>query len=517
MPPIFTPPPAVPAIIELRQPAYGAQPVIASSHGYRYTITGNTLLSPATLTKALAAATDPKAALSALLHAYYDRGYVLVGATAQTSGHDVTISIIEGLFTEVNGDDVSQFFSGLTYRPGIKRATLLRDQVMASAYAARSGHTLNLNIAPAENPGGSTLTVNETPIADYFPLSGNVNFGNYGNRYTSGYVVGTGLTANLTHGVQISGNFMQGLPDLRQESKGSNYYENGIGASIVTPYGIYGANASWTHFRLGDITYPLNPDGNVFSYAITGLQLLYADTATRVSLNESFTRVKYEETVFNGFYTLLKQQYNYLSFGPAVSRNLTLAGQPGSLTASATFNLGISAANGTLVDNQPGVPTSHFRYGDLSFSYQQTLPHQVQATLSGQAQISADTLPSQQQWVLGGLNNLSAWEPGVISGDSGYVTRLEFDAPPLTRLKSSATLGAFIEVGGATLRTPASGSPPWQTLSDAGLTLKLTLPYQFSATAVAAVRVADNGFDAAAHRNLELNKINCLFVVQKVF
>ena len=516
--PIFTPPQPAPPIIEYAQPKFGAEPVFVTSHGYKYVVTGNTLLPPKRLENALAAAATPKDALAALFKIYQDSGYPLVAITGQPVGQTVTISVFQGVLTEVNtAPGLKPYFSGLEGRETVKKSDIIRSQILASSYADRSGQQMEVNLAPGSNPDSSVMTVSETKKPNYFPLSGALTFGNYGSRYSSGYVTGANVAANLTHGAQITANFTQGLPGLRRVSLGSNYYQNGVGTSIITPYGIYGASASWTHYRLGKATAPLNPDGNVFSYQINGSQLLYADDATRSSVTEAFYRVDNHETAFNGYYTLLNQRYNYLSLGANINRGVTVGGRSGNLNAGLTFNLGISGASGSLVDHKRGVPTSHFRYTDATFAYQQSLPYGLQTNITGQAQLAADTLPSQQQWVLGGLGNLSAWEPGVIAADSGYTARLELDAPPLQRYGSSAVLGSFIETGATTLRTPAHGTAPWQTLADVGLNLKLQLPYQFSTTAMTALPIESSGFNAVGRTDLKLNRLDAFFVVQKGF
>lgn len=515
---VFTPPPQTPPIIEYAQPKYGSVPIAVDNDGYHYIVTGNTLLPPILIERTLATTATPKDALASLLKLYQNKGYPLVALTGNVVGKTINIAVFQGMLTEVQTPPaLAPFFRGLSDHETIQKNDLLRDQIRASSYADRSGKNLEVNLSPASNPGGSALTVTALKQPDYFPLSGSLTFGNYGSRYSSGYVTGGNVAANLTHGIQITANFLQGLPGLRQASLGSNYYQNGAGASIVTPYGIYGVTTSWTHYRLGKATYPLNPDGNVFSYQINGMQLLYVDDATRASVTEAFNRVYYHETALNDFYTLLNQQYNYLSLGTNINHGLTIDGLPGNLNAAIVFNLGASGASGTLVDGKPGAPTSHFRYTNGTLSYQQNLPYGLQATLTGQAQIAADTLPSQQQWVLGGLGNLPAWEPGVISGDSGYTGRIELDAPALQRFNTTALLGAFLDVGGSTFRTPAAGTSPWQTLSDVGLSLKLQLPYQFSATAMTALPIENNGFNVVGRRDLHTNRLDAFFVVQKGF
>jgi hemolysin activation/secretion protein len=515
---IFSPPPATPSVIELPLPRFGATPTRIASHGYRYVVAGNTLLPDLVIQKVLAKASSPKIAVNTLLKAYHARGYTLVAVTGQVKGKTVSIDVYEGLINSfVAPNAIKRFFPGITERQNLRNATLVRDQILSDTYAQRSGKTLRVNLSPGTNPGSSALTISESKKADYFPISGALTFGNYGSRYASGYVAGAQLAANLTHGIQITGNFTQGLAGLRPVSYGSSYYQDGVGASVATPYGLYGFNTSWTHYRLGQSTYPLYPDGNVFTYAFTGSQLMFANTSTRFTLNESLTHVRYRETLLNGFYTLLNQHYNYISGGAAVDRSMSLLGRTGDISGSLTLNIGISPESGTLLDNARGIPTSHFRYTDFSAGYKQALPYGFQTNLTGQAQWSVSTLPSQQQWVLGGLGTLSAWEPGVETGDSGYLARLELDAPSFKRLGSDAQFGLFLETGGVALANPSPGTPPWQTLSDVGVSLRLKLPLGFSVTTMAATPIHTSAYNRSTRANLKVNRINAFFVVQKGF
>jgi hemolysin activation/secretion protein len=422
------------------------------------------------------------------------------------------------MVTEVHAPPgVRSFFSGVGSRENIKKSDLIRDQILAGSYAARSGNDLRINLSPAPNPQGSTLSIDQSRKKDYFPISGVATFGNYGSRYASGYVVGTQIMGDIGHGIQITADGTKGIPGFRRISLGSTYYQAGAGVSIVTPYGIYAFSANRTHYRLGKATYPLYPDGTVFSYDFTGTQLIFANTGTRFAVNEGVHHVQYRESVFDGYYTLLDQHYNYLSIGTTLSHGITLDGRAGTLNGGVTFNLGISPASGTLFDNVPGVPTSHFRYTVANFSYEQAMPHGTRLSVSLQGQWSPSTLPSQQQWVLGGFGNLAAWEPGTIVGDSGYVGKLQFDSPTLIRFHSSGRLGLFLEDGAASYASPSRGTPPWQSLTDAGVSLNLQLPYKFSAQVMAALPIASRGFYGNAKHNLALNRLNAFFVIQKGF
>lgn len=515
--PIFTPPNRPPAAIILPAPKYGTTPETIIGQDRTYIVTGNTLLPPRVVTAALSKAKTPSDAVDALLAAYRHRGYLLVAITARPEGQKLYVSVIQGMITDVQGHrGVRAFFKNAKERENLKKRSLIRDNILASSYAERSGHSLRLNISPASNPGGAVLDLQQTRKDGYFPVSGGVNFGNYGSRYSSGYVYGGSIVGNLGHGIQLSTNFTKGLPGLRRISLGSVYYQVGGGGSIVTPYGIYGFDVSRSHYELGKATKPLSPAGNSLTYEFTGEQLPYASESTRWSINEGFHHAKYLETVYN-YYKLLSQRYNYVSIGTNISRGITLGHLPGVISGGATFNLGISPRVGTLYDGRLGLPTSHFRYIDFNTGYNQGLPKNFSLAFSIQGQWSAQTLPSQQQWTLGGLGNMAAWEPSVVVGDSGYVSKLEIYGPDISRLHSHAKLGAFIETGGVTYRAATHGECPWNSLTDAGVDLTVQLPYQFSAHAMAAFPVWRRGFTEAGKRNLSVNRLDAFFVVQKGF
>lgn len=514
----FTPPPSTPTVVEVAPPRYGAQPITIESHGYHYTVTGNTLLPPEAIEKLLAAAATPKDALAAAQDAYYQRGYHLVAITGEVHGKAVRVTVFQGTITEIKTPDaLGWFFPGLEGRNDILSNELVKDQILAGAYAARSGQQVNVNVEPAPNPAGTAIVITEPPIPDYSPVTGTLTFGNYGNRFTGGYQAGGAAVANLTHGLQLTTSYIQGLPWLDEKSRGSFYSQPGAGISSVTPWGIYGFSATGTHFREGNVTAPLFPVGNILSYSLNGTQLLYADTAARFSTTEALNRTTFSETVLDDAFTILQQRYNWVALGSTYSRTVTLGGQPGNITGGMNVNLGVSTPSGTLFDNIPGVPTPHFRYLTGTAAYQQHLPRGFQLDLTGQGQWAFNTLPVEQQWTLGGFGNLSAWQPAVTVGDSGYLARLEFSAGSPVLYHSEARLGLFFETGGAKLTTPPQGAATWQTLSDIGLSLRLTLPYNLSVTAMAALPIENNGFTGVAKTSLDLNRVYAFFVVQKRF
>ncbi|MFZ1991062.1 MAG: ShlB/FhaC/HecB family hemolysin secretion/activation protein [Alphaproteobacteria bacterium] len=507
-------------VVEYNPPDYGAVPIAVQSHAYHYIVTGNTLIPPLEITRALVAATTPKSAIAALMNEYKHRDYPLAGITGDVDvdGKTVRIFVFEGMITEVKAPKgMGWFFHGLSWRKDLHSREITRKQLLANAAAARAGKTLEVNISPSTNPGGSTLSVRTSPVADYSPLTASLSFGNYGSRYASGYIAGADAALNLAHGVQVTADYMKGLSGLTEISRGSRYSQAGFGASVVTPYGIYGITASFISFRLGDATFPLNPSGNVDTFQLSGTQLVYADDATRVWLSEAISDVNYKENVFDGAFTLIDQPYDYLSLRSSVEHSLTVDGLAAKVSGAVAVNLGISGTEGTLASDQPGLPTPQFRYADFTLGYHQDLPLGLDMDLTSAVRWTEDTLPVQQQWVLGGMGNLTAWEPGVVAADRGYNGRVQINAPAIKQFDSSAQFGVFLETGGASFAARAPGTPSWQALSDAGLSLKLELPYKLSATALAAWPIEQSGFNAIGRSNLDLNRIDAFFLVRKGF
>ena len=89
------------------------------------------------------------------------------------------------------------------------------------------------------------------------------------------------------------------------------------------------------------------------------------------------------------------------------------------------------------------------------------------------AQISDDTLPEQQQWVVGGIGNVESYLPGVASGDSGGLARFQFEfkSYEMATVKIAPTL--FVEYGYAKYENPFDvvQSGATQSLADGGLSL----------------------------------------------
>jgi hemolysin activation/secretion protein len=496
----FTPPTlASPAVVELRLSQQAGSVVSVQSHGYHYDIRGNTLLDAAALRSLAASATKPTELVASLYRTYREAGYLLVAVRAQEqAGQRVEVNVIEGQITQVKASaELQRFYTGVEFDPEVTENALIRRNIMAQAYAQRSGLEFAAGLKPAPQPGGTELDISSIPQPEFKPVQGQVTLGNYGSRYVSGMVLGEGLTVHPGHGLEINLGYLHGLPNSLKDSAGSRYDAANFGASVWTPWGLYGLSYARSAYRIGAAGAPLYPAGETTTWSLTGSQLVFASTASRVSLSQSLTHVENTQTAFAGFYTLTDQNYNFVNLGLQLSRNVSIGGLGGVINASVSGGLGVTGPRGTLTMTSPGAPTSRFHLWQATASWTQSLGRDWTASLNASGQWGLDTLPQNQQWVLGGFSNLSAWTPGILSGDGGYQLRAVAQTPSWTWGGWQVSAQGFAEQGAVTTHYNPPGSPGWRMLADVGVGLTFTAPWKTQLSLTAARPVASKNVPSA--------------------
>ena len=509
----FTPPPVPAAVVELRLPRYAGAPLTLASHGYDYTVTGNTLLPAAALRRAIEAAADPSAAVGALSALYRERGYLLVAVRANVLEHQVTVAVVEGRITSIKANaGVARFYDGVEFDPTVNNNALIRRNVLAEAYASRDGLGFRPSVGPAQQPGGSELVVDTPAQPNFRRLSGSLVFGNYGSRYVGGDIAAINLQAQLGDGWLVAANYSHGMPSLQKSSAGSRYDAGSINASRVTPWGIYGASINENSYRLGVAGAPYYPQGQTSTYALTGNQLIWADATARLSVNQALTHVASVNSVLGGSYVLADQNYNYGTVGLQTSRSVLFAGLAGAVNFSANYNLGLSAPRGTMVYDLASAPQTRFHYWTTSLGWQQALPQGWSFNLNASGQWGLDTLPGNQQWVVGGYGSLSAFTASL-SGDGGYLMRAVTQAPSWAWRGWQASIQGFAEQGAATTHYTAAGNPAWKMMADIGVGLTLTSPRNTTLSLIAARPISSKNVTSAVFNSQRA----VYFVLQQPF
>ena len=130
------------------------------------------------------------------------------------------------------------------------------------------------------------------------------------------------------------------------------------------------------------------------------------------------------------------------------------------------------------------------------------------------AQYADEQLPQQQQWVLGGMKSISAYLPGVMSGDSGYFGDLSLQHKVVVA-GIDVTAAVFAEYGAAWFENAAGTAGDERSIADAGVRVSADLGWGVNLDAVVARPLADDGF--VSDDELERLEADFYFVVKKVF
>lgn len=472
-------PPAPPAdaaaapVAAVVAPAPATAPIYVDSHGYRYAVNGNRHLSREAVVAIVEAAPGPQEAIDELRRAYIEAGFFLVALQAGVSNRLVAIEVVHGRITEISASPpaLEPYFASLAGREDLTRSPMIRAATMAEIYSARQGMRPRASFAPAAEAGGTKMEVTEEPIEGAAPWSAGLSFGNLGSRYSSRYLAQAAGSWRPGAGLELTASYAQGLPGLTADSAGSRYYSASGGGSIVTPWGLYSATYTSTRYQIGEGASLLTPAGDIGVATFTGTQLLYADETRRWTVNEGFTHTDNNVYVFDESFPLTLQSYDFVSLGTIGNASFAVLGQNASMTAGLTLSRGISPPKGSFLPVAPGVPTTRFTLAQANLNYAQALPAGFSASLSWTGQWSDATLPQNQQWVLGGFGNLSAWLPAVMVGDRGSLLRALAATPSWQWEGVSVAGSAFFEWGLVSTYYPANGVAQNRGASDAGLSL----------------------------------------------
>lgn len=446
------------------------------SHGYHYIIVGNRLLTTAEVNAAVAGGDTPRAAVGALKQAYERKGYFLVALVGKQNDKEVWLQVVQGRLTHIDGPKgLVTYFSGLKGNDKVRNSDVIKRSILAQTYDATNGQQPQISFQPAPEIGGSSMQISQTPLPDSHMFGGSLTAGNFGNRY-AGHYLATAQAFAQHDGVTLQVNHSRALTGMDSNTRGAYYSATSANLSMVTPIGTFQLDDSGTSYRLGEAFAPLYPAGKIKVFGGSATQLLYADDLSRWSLKEGVHHIRDTGTVFSGTFTLRDQKYNVVDVSSDYSRRFGgLFSQAASVSLSGGIKLGNARGDGGF-NHDPGSPAGHFQVYTASADVTQSLPrdYSVQFNLSGQR--SSDILPSYQQWVLGGLNNLTAYLPGTVVGDRGYLGRFSLQGPLWKAGPVQLRPSVFVEHGAARYSFIPTNSPTWQELSDVGASVSLAIP-----------------------------------------
>ena len=462
---IDLPPPVAPLpFAELQIRAYGeAEDVRAYDFaGSRIHIAGGLQIAEALVDAALASALTPSDAVRAVAMAYYRAGYPAAQVFYTRLGRDLHLLVVPGRVESVAGPaGLHRYFGNLTGQDVLRAADLEPARALASVHAERSGRHLRLRLDPGSGPGLFRLGMEDATTADS-PSRPRLHLraGNPGNRFVGRDFIDAEIT--------LGGGGAELRVQRRQSLDGERIYREHAGSvGLVSTYGMFaveGRRADYTQSSAGS-----SPEGRVSSVTVGWSGLPYADFETRWVAGVRATASR--DVVATALSTpLLEQSYIAAQISLARATCIDAERWPLEWQLAAMADIGL---DGRFADAASGpLPRANFLSLRPSLSLALRPASLAQWTLGAdlQAQFARQTLPRQQQWVLGGDQTLAAWLPGVIVADRGYLLRLHAGRPYTV---SGWTLRPrwFAEAGGGHLDHGDAGTSNADVLVDTGMEL----------------------------------------------
>lgn len=351
--------------------------------------------------KAIAGADNLNEMLSALAQAYYAHGALSTQLLYAVDGDEVYLVLYPRKIVSVEApDSLRPYFASLIGKP-LDDRDLEPRRALANVDADRAGIAAQSWLEPAE--GGANLQI----VADGRKLpatSLQTDFGNPGNRFVGRHFLDVDLRHSDRSGDQFKLLWNTALTGIG-DSRADDYNEETLSWDRVTRWGVWGVSGhAFDYAGSGD------RDGQLREGRLNWLLPVAASLHSRLLLD---ARVDYLNRELSSTDTHLREEYPSVQLAVHYSYSASPDAGPLDVDIGSTFRKGLrsdTAPTGAALDYFLWRPTVSLNLA-LSDDWNTSL------LLAGQ--LSTDTVPLESQWVLGGIDNIAAYLPGIAVGDTG--------------------------------------------------------------------------------------------------
>jgi hypothetical protein len=495
------PPPLPPQQGELQQLQQNPEATAISFKEYRIHWLGAKPLSDSQMQHAVDNKDTLSDAVRGLAAALYAAGYPASRLSYALSGQDLYVLATIGKVSTVAMDPpIAPYFRGLAGADPLTDDALERRRVLASIHADRAGIAATPSFAPGVSvvpvSDGSSATPSAPLSSDYtmslMPNPGEapdqdrfrLEFGNPGNRFVGRYFADLDVRAGTGDGDEFRSFSRFGIHGLNtssdDDSRSGTYGEQNLGWNRVTPFGIFGIGGRYAYYGLQESPIvPMPVTGLIRSGEAYWLFPLFANINSRTTITAKVDRIGKTTDLRDEDLKVQQELYNSVELGASYISSFNFLGHHWDFEGglSGRKGLGAESAPLTTADQsyfllRPGLRLKYF------------LTDRYSLGLEASGQYSDATVPEQQQWVLGGLGNLSAYLPGVAVGDKGYLVRAQGEAGAFPVYHGSEIRPrVFVEYGATRYNDLGGGLP---RTADAGVELGLKfLPWLSGSVAYA--------------------------------
>lgn len=395
------------------------------------------LLEPETVKQALIDASDAASARRALLDAFADASYLNVVVAADEQAGQIRLWALAIGFAGYDGPErLEPYFDDFVGEPPLRYSDFAAHRQLAQMHANRAGfepfalyEVVDEDLARKQ----MKLRVSETRSSWDYAVFG----GNTGNRYFGRWIAGGGLSWTHPSSWRLGGTYEHAFPELGDDSTNADYDQLKLFSDWVRPWGVVRLDTQYAEFdyqgQRGARLLPLAPDAEPPQFEASNLQVklsgehfLYISPHWQWSVSEALSYRRYRNEDVRTDQGRRDERYSQAigavsgrwSNEDADSRPMLFlrAELRQSLDSEA---LGTDAQNRfTTLGAEVGAASNVLSLGRL--------------VISAQAQHSDEPLPEAEEWVLGGMDRLNAWLPGVAVGDQGYYARAQYSTPTWT-------------------------------------------------------------------------------------
>jgi hypothetical protein len=531
LPPVMPPQLATSAQISAYS-AVSATEVSATINGTNVRVLGNRYLSDADVKNILSSAKTPAEGIINLTKRYYQSGHLLVRIRYAREGDDVVVFVEQLTLSDIRVDaDIQPYFEGLVGDTDLSISEFDRARILANLKAERGGYEYSMSY---QETGDNTvaLVMTKAAVENYDSTDYILEANNKGSRFLGRYFGLAGIKHRFEDGTELSLAYQTAFTDLGESRDGENLDQFSVSVDRPFVSGLYGLDLSYVEYSrdpkiaqtqtglcilglLGcgtstSIT-TVNLDAEILQAAFRGEQILFSGIDSRLSVTEKLEHIDSVVEQAGTSSKLLEETYQIVDVGvkyqksryktdelPAAQLNAGLNflagfGDGGTLdnygeyqAAFMTQNPGISVP-----DVVPAARTAEFLALQASARYMVRIADETLLSFSANGQFADEQLPQQQQFVLGGMNTLSAYLPGVLVGDEGYYINASLEKT-FTWNEYKISPSVFAEYGASWFNNTNSEFGDTQSIADAGVRLRIEFTDYLFTEFVAALPIYDD-------------------------
>lgn len=495
--PVLAPPPLTPAPgpIEIirQQPSVLRLTFQNQQRTVQIEVSGASILSADVAKAAIRRAASLSDAVYELAKACADAGYPVAQLIYARSGDTVYVQVeLHGL-SEVRGPrSLTRFFDGLDEQP-LTENSLERRRLLASIYADSTGLAVQPTLIADD--AGYVLDFKPNDVAPRWP-GVDLSFGNPGNRFVGRYFGSLSAQYGFESGIALRGSWLHGFPELDRDGDAGDYDEQNLALNHVSPLGVFGISARNVDYQQAvQDPRPRRPaqhfkgDTRQIEASLAAPLKAAAHWRWLGGVGLIHTQRQVDNTSTDS--RVQDQQYTSLQASTAYkSEFLSFTRYPTELSAGITLRFGLGDDRR---DDEQVAANLNYRLVRPELSARLALNPIWQLAFRVNAQFTDDTVPVEEQWVLGGTDNIQAWLPGVSVGDSGVLLRLEAQRRGWQLGPVQIRPTVFSEYAVSALNDDGAGSER-QRLADVGVGLAAQLS-GVMASLTTAQPIHDHGFD----------------------